>query len=553
LSRRAICAAAVCALAAGVAACGGGGASATGATGSTGATASAGAAVSAAHTFTDLVTEVPLNLDESATPDTASTQLVPNWSSELVRPAPATPGSGAQLPADDDVVPYLATSWQREADGSYVFELRRGVRGDSGDPFTAADVRWSLQRAVARSPVAPFLFELAHIDAHDPVTIINSHRVRVNVTSPSPFTLSVLASYDAGIYDSALYRLHATAADPWALAWGSRHSASFGAYWVAFFVPARQIVLNANPGFWRRPWYSRVVIRAQPNPSTRLAAVFSGAATHTSAVTWTEFQEAINIGAASGVSATVLQTGPGVISWHLNVASGPLANPQVRRALTLGVNRLEMANGIDNAFDDPNALTIPSAFGQPQPSDFDPQESRSLLLAAGYPPGALTIDIDTNNSELAGAAAAVLGFLRDDMVEIGVNLRMSYVDNPDQLLAIEQHSSVESTIDSQTPLLGGPAFLLEEIGNAAIDPYSPAAQQHFANSTLQAQLDQLRDSPGGSATQSLIQQAAATIDGEQADVNFVSIPVQNVTRANVTGYSAYTQPVVYYENLHPIK
>ena len=33
-------------------------------------------------------------------------------------------------------------------------------------------------------------------------------------------------------------------------------------------------------------------------------------------------------------------------------------------------------------------------------------------------------------------------------------------------------------------------------------------------------------------------------------VNFVAIPVQNVTRANVTGYAAYTQPVVYYEYLH---
>jgi len=548
-SRRAICAAALSVLAAAcVAACGGGGSAATSSS-----TAAAGASVTAAHTFTDLVSEVPLNLDETATPDTVSTRLVPSWSSELVRPAPATPGPDAQLPADNAVVPYLATSWQREANGSYSFQLRRGVRGVSGDPFTAADVRWSLDRALARSPVAPFLFELAHIDVHDPVTVINSHRVRINVTSPSPFTLSVLASYDVGIYDSALYRAHASADDPWALAWGSRHSASFGAYWVAFFVPGRQIVLNANPGFWRRPWYSRVVIRAQASPSSRLADVLSGAATHTSAITWAEFQETINIGASSGVSATVLQTGPDVISWHLNVAGGPLANAEVRRALTLGVNRLEMANGIEGAFDHPNSLTIPAAFGQTQPSDFDPQESRSLLLAAGYPPGALTIDIDTNNSELAGSAAAVLGFLRDDMVQIGVNLNMSYVDNPDQLLAIEQHSAVESTIDSQTPLLGGPAFLLEEIGNAALDPYSQAAQQHFANATLQAQLDQLRNSPGGSATDALVKQAAATIDAEMASVNFVAIPVQNVTRANVTGYAAYTQPVIYYENLHPIR
>jgi hypothetical protein len=27
--------------------------------------------------------------------------------------------------------------------------------------------------------------------------------------------------------------------------------------------------------------------------------------------------------------------------------------------------------------------------------------------------------------------------------------------------------------------------------------------------------------------------------------------VQNVTRAGVEGYAAYTQPVTYYENLHP--
>jgi peptide/nickel transport system substrate-binding protein len=533
---------AACALAA----CGGGG------SGVSSSSSASAVSVTAAHTFTDLVTEIPLDIDETATPDTASTELLPSWSSELVRPAGAAPGPNAKLPADGAVVPYLATSWERDSGGSYTFQLRRGVRGDSGDPFTAEDVRWSLERAVARSPVAPFLFELAHIDVHNPVTIINSHRVRVNVTSPSPFTLSVLASYDAGIYDRALYRLHATASDPWGLAWGSHHSASFGAYWVAFFVPGRQIVLNANPGFWRTPWYQRVVIHAVPNPGSRLSQVLSGSATHTSQLTWAEFQEAINVGASTGVSATVLQTGPGVIAWHLNVAHGPLANAQVRQALTLGVNRVELANGIDETFDQPDSVSIPAAFGESQPSDYDPREARSLLIAAGYPPGALTIDIDTNNSELQGSAAQVLGFLRDDMVEIGVNLRMSYVDNPDQLLAIEQRGAVESTIDSNTPLLGGPAFLLEELGNAAIDPFSGAAQQHFASSTLQSQLDQLRDSPGGSATSALVATAAQTIDSEMATVNFVAIPSQNVTRSNVTGYAAYTQPVTYYENLHPI-
>ncbi len=35
-------------------------------------------------------------------------------------------------------------------------------------------------------------------------------------------------------------------------------------------------------------------------------------------------------------------------------------------------------------------------------------------------------------------------------------------------------------------------------------------------------------------------------------INLTYVPVQNVTRADVTGYRAYTQPVTYYEHLHPI-
>ena len=80
-----------------------------------------------------------------------------------------------------------------------------------------------------------------------------------------------------------------------------------------------------------------------------------------------------------------------------------------------------------------------------------------------------------------------------------------------------------------------------------------AAQQHFASSALQSQLDQLRNSADAGAAQTLISQAAATIDSEMATINFAAIPVQNVTRSDVTGYAAYTQPVIYYENLHPTR
>jgi ABC-type transport system substrate-binding protein len=530
---------------AGLAACGSSGAGSTGASRST-----TSSTTPAGHTFIDLVGELPASLDETATPDAASTDLLPSWSSELVRPKGAAPGPNAVLAPDDAVVPYLATSWQLDANGDYTFRLRRGVRGISGDPFTAADVKWSLERAVARSPVAPFLFELAHIDSANPVTVLGRYRVRINVTGPSPFTLSVLASYDAAIYDSALYRLHATAADPWAQQWGSTHSGSFGAYWVAWFWPRHEIELEANPGFWRTPYYQRVLIRQVASAGERVDEVLAGAATHTSGLPWGNFETAVDSPASDGVSATVLQTGPGVIAWHFNVTSGPLANPLVRQAINLGVNRIEMADALDETFDAPTVLTIPAALGQPQPTVFDPVQARSLLRAAGYPKG-VTIDIYTNEDQAGGEAYALLAILRAQMLQLGVFLRITFIYDTDQLLALEQNHQLQSTIDVLTPLLGGAGFLLEQNDNVALDPVSPAANQRYSNPTVQTLLDQLRNSPPGPAADALIHQAATLVDADVPTVNFVAIPIQNVTRAGITGYAAYAQPVTYYEDLHP--
>ena len=540
-------------LLAGLAGCGGSGTggAGSGASGAKGPSASATSNTTPpGHTFIDLVGELPASLDETATPDAASTGLLPSWSSELVRPKGAAPGPDAVLAPDDAVVPYLATSWQRDPNGDYTFRLRRGVRGVSGDPFTAADVKWSLERAVARSPVAPFLFALGHIDSANPVTVLDPHRVRINVTAPSPFTLSVLASYDVAIYDSALYRSHATAADPWAQNWGSTHSGSFGAYWVAWFWPRHEIELDANPGFWRTPYYARVLVRQVVNAGTRVDEVLGGAATHTSDLPWGNFETAVNSPASDDTSATILQTGPGVIAWHLDVASGPLANPLVRQALNLGVNRIEMANALDDGFDDPTVLTIPAALGQPQPTVFDPVQARSLLRTAGYPQG-VTIDIYTNEDQAGGQAYDLLAILRAQMLQLGVFLRITFVDDTDQLLALEQHHQLQSTIDVLTPLLGGAGFLLEQNNDVALDPVSPAANQRYSNAMVQTLLDQLRNSPPGAAADALIHQAAAIVDADVPTVNFVTVPIQNVSRAGITGYAAYAQPVTYYEFLHP--
>ncbi len=504
------------------------------------------------HTFVDLVGELPGNLDETGTPDNASTQLLPNWSGELVRPASAAPGPGAVLPGDGAVVPYLATSWTIESGGDGVFHLRRGVYGPTGDPFTAADVRWSIERAIARSPVAPFLFRLAHLDTADPVTILSPHTVRINVTAPSPFLLSVLASPDAAIYDRRAYLAHATPSDRWAQGWGAQNSASYCAYHVTRFLPGEELVLSANPGFWGRPYYTRVVIRQVADGAERVHEVLTGEATHTTNLDWAAFGVAANQGPAAGVTATILQNGPGVLAWHLNVTHGPLANPVVRQALNIGIDRTELVGGLAAGFAEPSVLTIPAAFGAKQPASYDAPQARSLLRAAGYSHG-FSLTVATSNQVAGNQVYVLLATLRAELVnQLGIYLHTIEIDNTDQLLVLEAHHEVESSLETISPLLGGPAFLVTQDANTALDPVSTAAQEGFHDAALQTTLDQLDTTPVGTAASSLVQQAASALDTAVPTINLMAVPVQNVTRSDVTGYRAYTQPAVYYEHLRPV-
>ncbi|MDR2726059.1 MAG: ABC transporter substrate-binding protein, partial [Candidatus Adiutrix sp.] len=78
--------------------------------------------------------------------------------------------------ADGQLHPALAESWKISGDGlTYTFKLRRDVKFQNGDPFTAADVKYSFERAMA----SPFCQEAT--EPMDSVEVIDDHTVAVNL------------------------------------------------------------------------------------------------------------------------------------------------------------------------------------------------------------------------------------------------------------------------------------------------------------------------------------------------------------------------------------
>ena len=75
---------------------------------------------------------------------------------------------------DDKLYPALATEWKATAPTTWEFKLRQGVKFHNGDPFTSADVKFSIERTydpTAKTLVAT-VFPLARVEAPDPYTVV---------------------------------------------------------------------------------------------------------------------------------------------------------------------------------------------------------------------------------------------------------------------------------------------------------------------------------------------------------------------------------------------
>src|SRR5262245_6116031 len=83
-----------------------------------------------------------------------------------------------------DFKPELAKEWEIQGDRVHVFRLNKGVTFHNGEPCTAAEVKWNLERVKDKqqSPIHAWKLELLEaVDTPD------SHTVKLTFRKPFPF------------------------------------------------------------------------------------------------------------------------------------------------------------------------------------------------------------------------------------------------------------------------------------------------------------------------------------------------------------------------------
>jgi peptide/nickel transport system substrate-binding protein len=224
----------------------------------------------------------------AAPPSDTLTLVVPNFNREnLDRGLTATidlPYNGQQYDAligtdrngELSTERGLAESWKTSADArSITLRLRRGVRFHDGQPLTADDVIFSLERYRAKDAVCTFCGQVRRTvkDAR----ALDAHTVQIDLVEPDVTFPSVLSSRDGDIRIIAR-RSFRPAADGFELV---GPPIGTGPWKFVEFKRGVESRFEANTDYWdakRIPEFATLRVVPRPEPTSRLAMVKAGEA-----------------------------------------------------------------------------------------------------------------------------------------------------------------------------------------------------------------------------------------------------------------------------------
>jgi peptide/nickel transport system substrate-binding protein len=382
------------------------------------------------------VPSVPQQLDHQTKYEGETSSFIANeQASSLLQfdAANLKDGGCGQMPnVQTDLRPNLAESWSVDPAGKFIeFKLRKGVKSSFGNEMTAEDVKWSLDRGLKQSSVLRFLaFDMNSYRKDDPVEIVDSGTIRVHLEKETIFDLVIFHWSQFQIFDTKEVLKHATEEDPLATAWLAKNSADFGPWVIAEqdFVPGNRITMTPNPSYWNaaeRGNGDSLVVLGVAESATRSQLLRSGEIDFAGLLPFQEYadlQDSDTVDVVNCVSAvrdTLL----------LNYQDERLANPLVRQAISLAIDRKAIVEGVFKGFGKPAVTGIHADYGieglEPYIA-YDLEKAKKLMAEAGYADG-FTMKFTVSPTRPGSHAEQEAVFIADMLRQIGISAEIEIV------------------------------------------------------------------------------------------------------------------------------
>src|SRR4030081_1636691 len=297
----------------------------------------------------------------------------------------------------DKITGELAESYDVSPDAMKItFHLRKDAKFQDGSPVTADDVKWSLDRAVTAPVLGKAQLLTGSMTSAEQFKVIDPLTFEVTLPKPDKLALPNLATVYPIIFNSKVAKAHATADDPWALAWLKENTAGSGAYKIETFKPGEQVIMARNEA-WNRgttdksAFFQRVIVQSVPEPATRANLVERGDADLVIDLQASDVQSLEAKGTPKVISTPQYNA---VTFISMNNQIPPFDNINVRRAIAYALPYDDMFKAAlfgrgSPLFGATWTAGQPSsgAYPRPQPVKLDLEKAKEYLKAAGGPDG----------------------------------------------------------------------------------------------------------------------------------------------------------------------
>lgn len=306
-------------------------------------------------------------------------------------------------------VPQLAEGWEVEGETRWVFRLREGITWHTGEPFTAEDVKFTIDRVIGaiaglkESPRKGLLGPIARAEVRDARTVV------IVTETPYPILDKML------VFQEICPRAYFERVGPEEFA---RRPVGTGPFRLVEWAPGERIVLERFDDYYGGSpeippvgpaQVGAVVFRPLEEAATRLVSLEGG---DVEVMVNVPPDQADRVEALPEAHLSVAE-GTRTHFVGLNCAERPFSDRRVREAVRYAIDPTPIVENflMGRARALPGIL-VPMAFGYdeslPGPGH-DSKRARELLREAGYPGGLdVTLDCSAADKRIAEAIAGVM-------------------------------------------------------------------------------------------------------------------------------------------------
>jgi peptide/nickel transport system substrate-binding protein len=427
-----------------------------------------------------------------------------------------------QDPATGELRPWLATSWESNADASaYTFTLRDGVTFSDGTPLDAAAVKANFDAVSTLGARATL--PKGYLAGYAGTTVESPTRFTVAFDGPNVQFLQGTSTHSLGILSPDT--VARSDDDRCASVIGS------GPFVIESYTRDESIVLAKRAGYawgsslWQSPGEARldrIEFRIVPESGVRVGSLQSG---EVDAIGNLAQQDEAPLTAA-GVQLQG-RANPGVpFGISFNQATPLGGDPAVREAVSLAIDRAELVSTVYNSQTKPAtsalASTTPGYADQSAVLAFDPARAGAVLDAAGWLPGPdgirarngtpLVVELTWYSNSPANRAAVEL--IQQQVRKVGIDLQLR-----------------EKPISENTPTLQSGQYTANWANTTRADPdilrssYATAGNNYYRlpPGPLDALLAQQAAQPDDAARDATVAQAQQLLVREHHTIPVVEL------------------------------